>query len=99
MNALCEKSRSVSDPVGLELQGVVSKPNQGLATSLSPLQEQQVLLKAEPSLQTHILFLSFIFILNYGDLNFSVPHTLSGRRKDQELEILESLSYCEKSVF
>lgn len=34
MSALCEKPRRVSDPIELQLQAVVSKPNPGLATKL-----------------------------------------------------------------
>lgn len=51
------EARRVLGPLELELQAVVSKQIRLLGTELWPLELQQVLLTAEPSLQLlHLIF-------------------------------------------
>lgn len=86
-------ARRVSDPLGLELQAVVSLKTLVLGPELSPLVDQQVLLTAEPPLQPQCdfdsnicvlfeyklpLFLEFSFICICVKKHTQHPKTLEG---------------------
>ena len=64
----CGAQKRVSDPLKLELQGVVSYAMWVLEIEPQSLQKQQMLLITESSLQCHFFIFCFVLFLETGFL-------------------------------